>query len=167
MVGMEEGLFPISRALNNESELEEERRLCYVAITRAEKLLYITYAKIRTIYGNTNYTLPSRFIDEIPENLVAKSAQIENTRPIEDKEQLIRVRDFSYKAQKPKSKPKISVDSGKIKVGIKVSHKKWGIGTIVQVKDRDDDKEIVIAFDKVGLKRLLLSIAPIEILKGE
>ncbi len=66
MVGMEEGLFPISRALNNESELEEERRLCYVAITRAEKLLYITHAKIRTIYGNTNYTLPSRFIEEIP-----------------------------------------------------------------------------------------------------
>ena len=167
MVGMEEGLFPISRALNNESELEEERRLCYVAITRAERLLYITYAKIRTIYGNTNYTLPSRFIDEIPENLVATSAEIEKEMPTTDKEQLIKVRDFSGKAQKSKSKPKVSVDSGKIKVGIKVSHKKWGIGTIVQVKDRDNDKEIVIAFDKVGLKRLLLSIAPIEILKGE
>ncbi|NMB26750.1 MAG: ATP-binding domain-containing protein, partial [Tissierellia bacterium] len=167
MVGMEEGLFPISRALNNESELEEERRLCYVAITRAERLLYITYAKIRTIYGNTNYTLPSRFIEEIPENLVAKSAKVEKVKPITDKKQLVKVRDFSGKAQKSKSKPKVSVDSGKVKVGIKVSHKKWGIGTIVQLKDRDDDKEIVIAFDKVGLKRLLLSIAPIEILKGE
>ena len=167
MVGMEEGLFPISRALNNESELEEERRLCYVAITRAERLLYITYAKIRTIYGNTNYTLPSRFIEEIPENLVAKSAKVEKVKPITDKKQLVKVRDFSGKAQKSKLKPKVSVDSGKIKVGIKVSHKKWGIGTIVQVKDRDNDKEIVIAFDKVGLKRLLLSIAPIEILKGE
>src|SRR5699024_7407894 len=61
LVGMEEGLFPISRAFENDKDLEEERRLCYVAITRAEKILYITNAKRRTIYGRTNYTLPSRF----------------------------------------------------------------------------------------------------------
>ncbi len=73
MVGMEEGLFPISRALDDETELEEERRLCYVAITRAEKSLFITHAKLRTIYGNTNYSLPSRFISEIPEGYTASS----------------------------------------------------------------------------------------------
>ena len=62
---MEEGLFPISRALDNDEDLEEERRLCYVAVTRAERLLFITNAKIRTLYGNVNYTLPSRFINEM------------------------------------------------------------------------------------------------------
>ena len=173
MVGMEEGLFPISRALESESELEEERRLCYVAITRAEKLLYISFAKIRTIYGKTNYTLPSRFIDEMPKNLIDMGKQrggspyqiSGNTRAQSSREQLIRVRDFSKKPSTPRAKT--SIANTKVKEGTKVKHKKWGIGTIVQLKDRGDDKEIVIAFDKAGLKRLLLSIAPIEIVKGE
>lgn len=167
MVGMEEGLFPISRALDNETELEEERRLCYVAITRAERLLFITFAKIRTIYGNVSYTLPSRFIDEMPRDLIVMEDQKQTNISTSNnsREQLIRVKDYSRKKQEPR--PKVQVDIDDVKVGAKVSHKKWGIGTIVQTKDRDGDKEIVIAFDKVGLKRLLLSIAPIEILKGE
>lgn len=173
MVGMEEGLFPMSRAMNDESELEEERRLCYVAITRAEELLYICFAKIRTIYGKTNYTLPSRFIDEMPKDLIEKKRQKESkaskivgNRSIEPaREQLIKVKDYSKKQNI--SRKKDSVDSSKIKEGTKVKHGKWGVGTIVQLKDRDDDTEMVIAFDKVGLKRLLLSIAPIEIVEGD
>ena len=167
MVGMEEGLFPISRALDNETELEEERRLCYVAITRAERLLFITFAKIRTIYGNVSYTLPSRFIDEMPRDLIVMEDQKQTNISTfnNSREQLIRVKDYSRKKQEPSQKVQVDIDD--VKVGAKVSHKKWGIGTIVQTKDRDGDKEIVIAFDKVGLKRLLLSIAPIEILKGE
>lgn len=169
MVGMEEGLFPMGRALNDESELEEERRLCYVAMTRAEKLLYITHAKLRTIYGKTNYSRPSRFIDEIPDDLKVSTEEIEQSKikpkPIRTNEQLINYKDLS--GRKPKMKKQPLVDSEDVKVGIKVSHGKWGIGTIVQVKDRDDDKEIVIAFEDVGLKRLLMSIAPIEILKGD
>ncbi len=171
MVGMEEGLFPISRAIDNETELEEERRLCYVAITRAEKLLFITFAKIRTIYGNINYTLPSRFISEIPEYLIDMEKQKETTpymgtnKRDDSREKLLRVRDYSKKQEIPR--PRAQVDTNDVNVGTKVTHKKWGIGTIVQIKDRNNDKEIVIAFDKVGLKRLLLSIAPIEIVKGE
>lgn len=165
MVGMEEGLFPISRALDDETELEEERRLCYVAITRAEKLLFITSAKLRTIYGNTNYTLPSRFIDEIPEGYTISSIEKKKVKQRNYKEQLVKVNDYTKKSSKSKTRP--SVGNMDVDVGMKVSHKKWGIGTIVQIKERDKDKEIVIAFDKVGLKRLLLSIAPIEILKGE
>src|SRR5690606_4490033 len=70
MVGMEEGLFPIRRAMESDLELEEERRLCYVAITRAEKLLYITHANVRTLYGNVSVCLPSSFLKEIPMEMI-------------------------------------------------------------------------------------------------
>jgi DNA helicase-2/ATP-dependent DNA helicase PcrA len=83
----------------------------------------------------------------------------------DSREKLLRVRDYSKKQEIPR--PRAQVDTNDVNVGTKVTHKKWGIGTIVQIKDRNNDKEIVIAFDKVGLKRLLLSIAPIEIVKGE
>ena len=167
LVGMEEGLFPISRALDNDEDLEEERRLCYVAVTRAERLLFITNAKIRTLYGNVNYTLPSRFINEMGD-------AIERSEKESYKEKLLLVRDYTEKKEKAidikpffkKSKPRIKAnDNLEVSVGDKVRHKKFGIGTVVQIKDRDNDKELVISFDGEGLKRLLLSIAPIEIVR--
>ncbi|WMM23874.1 DNA helicase PcrA [Tissierella sp. MB52-C2] len=171
LVGMEEGLFPITRSLESESELEEERRLCYVAVTRAERLLYITNAKIRTIYGNVNYTLPSRFIAEMGDGI--EKREREGLR-----EQLVSVKDLTAKKETFKketfmgnsftiqAKPKPITDvNQEVNIGDKVKHKKFGIGTIVQVKDRDNDKELVISFDGQGLKRLLLSIAPIEIMR--
>lgn len=172
LVGMEEGLFPIRRALDSESELEEERRLCYVAITRAEELLFITHSKIRTIYGQTSYSMASRFLDEMPKDLIESSTASESNRPIASqsisspREKFIQVKDFTRKpkAEAVSNTPRPKVDPGDVSIGTKVSHNKWGIGTIVQIKDNKDDKELVIAFDKVGLKRLLLSIAPIEIL---
>ena len=174
MVGMEEGLFPISRALEDETELEEERRLCYVAITRAEELLYVVHAKMRTIYGNVNYCLPSRFIDEMPGELVLFNSEIKKSETIRinqnasNREQLIQVKDYTQKANisKPSQvKDKINVEN--IKVGTKVKHGKWGVGMIVAIKDRDNgDKELTIAFDdSIGLKRLLASMAPIEIVR--
>ncbi len=171
MVGMEDGLFPISRALESESELEEERRLCYVALTRAEKLLFITSAKIRTIYGNVSYTLPSRFIKEMGD-------AIENKKDIASKERMFNVLDYTKKKEvkreetknnfyyTPEERPKQNVNKNtQVKVGDKVRHKKFGEGTIVQLKDRENDTELVIAFENGGLKRLSLSIAPIEILR--
>lgn len=170
MVGMEDGLFPISRALDSESEIEEERRLCYVALTRAEKLLFITSAKIRTIYGQVNYTLPSRFIKEMGD-------AIENKKDIESKEKLFNVVDYTRKRETKVEIPRVSEFSTKpqpkplkntntdAKIGDKVRHKKFGEGTVVQTKDRDNDLELVIAFENGGLKRLLLSIAPIEIVR--
>lgn len=173
MVGMEDGLFPTFRALDSESDLEEERRLCYVAVTRAERLLYITSAKIRTIYGKTNYTLPSRFIGEMGE-------AIEKSPKNNEKEQLVAVKD--YRTQKetkiipgsprpfiiqapsrviPEASSKLDLN-----LGDKVRHKKWGIGTVVQIKDKEGgDKELVITFEQEGLKRLLQSIAPIEVVR--
>ncbi|MEW8973387.1 MAG: DNA helicase PcrA [Tissierellaceae bacterium] len=166
LVGMEEGLFPISRALDNDEDLEEERRLCYVAVTRAEELLFITNAQTRAIYGNINHTLPSRFIEEMGDTIEGK---VENQEKKVDRpeEELVRIRDFTVpNISRPISKPRDNSNL-EVSVGDKVRHKKWGIGTIVQAKDREGDKELVIAFDKDGLKRLLLSIAPIEIVRGE
>ncbi|QQY80195.1 DNA helicase-2/ATP-dependent DNA helicase PcrA [Keratinibaculum paraultunense] len=164
LVGMEEGLFPIFRALDNESELEEERRLCYVAITRAQKLLFITHAKIRTIYGNTSYSLPSRFIDEIPKNLITTTEESSNLG--NNKRRLVNIVDRTKRRKNNTVKSQENKD--KVQVGTKVNHKKWGIGTVVQIKNKDEDKELVIAFNEpIGLKRLLLSIAPIEIVKGD
>lgn len=77
LVGMEEGLFPSKRSIEEDAQTEEERRLCYVAITRAKKHLFITNTKKRTLYGSTTYSIPSRFIDEIPENLLSETS-IEN-----------------------------------------------------------------------------------------
>ncbi|NLY76858.1 MAG: DNA helicase PcrA [Tissierellia bacterium] len=164
LVGMEEGLFPIARALEKDSDLEEERRLCYVAVTRAEELLYITYTQMRTIYGRTSYSQPSRFIEEIPEELIDSSTV--HRRKVDLRSPFINVVDYTRdEGLKPKDTASTKVDGGDMDVGTKVSHKKWGQGTVVQMKDKGNDKEIVIAFDTVGLKRLLLSLAPIEIIK--
>ncbi|HHV37961.1 MAG TPA: DNA helicase PcrA [Tepidimicrobium sp.] len=172
MVGMEEGLFPIIRESEDKSEMEEERRLCYVAITRAEELLYISHARIRTIYGRTNYSRPSRFIDELPKELIDIGGQpnggsygrIGGNEAINPKEHLIKVKDLSERSVTPTRRSLI--DQDQIREGVKVKHAKWGIGIVAQLRDRDDDKEATIIFDKVGMKRLLLSIAPIEIVKG-
>ena len=161
LVGMEDGLFPITRSFDNNEDLEEERRLCYVAITRAEEVLYITNAQKRTIYGNTNYTLPSRFIEEMGDTI--EKRKVERVKVAQPEEELIRVWDFTAPIKKePMIKP--TNTNMEVKIGDKIRHKKWGTGTIVQVKPQDDDKELVIAFDKGGLKRLMLSIAPIEII---
>ena len=159
LVGMEDGLFPIARALESEEELEEERRLCYVAVTRAEEVLYITNAARRTIYGNTQYTLPSRFIDEMGDTIERNDLK---KAKLEPKEELVRVWDYTVTPTRVVM-AKNNTATKDVNVGDKVKHKKWGFGTVVQVKDQDDDKELVIVFDNIGLKRLLLSIAPIEI----
>ena len=159
LVGMEDGLFPIIRD-NDDEEIEEERRLCYVAITRAEEILYITNAKSRTIYGNTNYTLPSRFIDEMGDTIEKKVVkQIKVDKKVE--EDLVKVWDYTIPKKEPIKKQKIDLNID-IDIGDKVKHKKWGIGTIVQIKSQDNDKELIIAFENKGLKRLLMSMAPIE-----
>ncbi len=92
-----------------------------------------------------------------------KSSEDEKKESFNNK-RLIQVIDYTSERESSKA---LRVNNQDLDIGDKVNHKKWGVGTIVQIKERDGDKELVIAFDKVGLKRLLLSIAPIEILKGE
>lgn len=168
LVGMEEGLFPISRSFDSDDDMEEERRLCYVAVTRAEEILYITNAQKRTIYGNTSYTIPSRFIDEMGDTIERKEIKkfintIRSNFEERPEEKLLNVVDYNINNFIPTKPVKRDTANLSIEIGTKVKHKKWGIGTVVQIKERDGDKELVIAFDKDGLKRLLQSIAPIEV----
>jgi len=159
LVGMEEGLFPMGRALDSESELEEERRLCYVAVTRAEEVLYITYANLRTIYGNTTYSSPSRFLKEMPRAIIQDGNEERlNT-------QGFKTSNLSFGGIGKKDKLRgMNENKQNVSIGSKVRHKKWGEGTVVQVKEKSGDMEIVVAFKEQGIKKLLLSVAPIEII---
>lgn len=160
LVGMEEGLFPISRSLDNDEDLEEERRLCYVAVTRAEEQLFITNAKRRMIYGRWDYALPSRFIEEMEDT-------IERKEKAPRQRETVRTLDYTLPTMpsmtRPKPRKQNNLDT-EVSVGTKVKHKKWGEGMIVQIAEKENDKEISVAFDKGGIKRLSLSLAPIEIL---
>lgn len=169
LIGMEESIFPHLRSLDDEGEMEEERRLAYVGITRAKKRLFLTSAQIRTLFGNTAVNAVSRFIKEIPEELL----------DIEQPEQPSGAARFSASAVKKSpfasrfasaysSRPvpmlqKRPHGNEEWHAGDKVLHKKWGQGTVVGIKGSGDSIELDIAFpNPVGLKRLLGAFAPIE-----
>ncbi|EIF12216.1 MULTISPECIES: DNA helicase PcrA [Bacillus] len=160
LMGMEEGVFPHSRSLMEEAEMEEERRLAYVGITRAEEELYLTNAKMRTLFGRTNMNPESRFIREIPGDLLEnlnekKTPRMQPGRKVQPKRGPV-PRPVSYAN-------KTGGDSLSWAVGDKAGHKKWGTGTVVSVKGEGESTELDIAFPSpVGVKRLLAAFAPIE-----
>lgn len=162
LIGLEEGVFPLSRALMEESELEEERRLAYVGITRAEEALYLTNAFSRTLYGRTQYNRPSRFVEEIDQKLL----EIEGMRPTPKKTPVFAKKTaYSYKQPETAVVPSKSATGGENnswKPGDKVKHKKWGLGTVVRVSGTSKDLELDVAFPSQGVKRLLAAFAPIE-----
>ncbi|HBK5155650.1 TPA: DNA helicase PcrA [Enterococcus faecium] len=162
LIGLEEGVFPLSRALMEESELEEERRLAYVGITRAEEALYLTNAFSRTLYGRTQYNRPSRFVEEIDQELL----EIEGMRPTPKKTPVFSKKTaYSYKQPETAVVPSKSATGGENnswKPGDKVKHKKWGLGTVVRVSGTSKDLELDVAFPSQGVKRLLAAFAPIE-----
>ncbi|HFI0292410.1 TPA: DNA helicase PcrA [Streptococcus suis] len=186
LIGMEENVFPLSRASEEEAELEEERRLAYVGITRAEQVLYLTNANSRLLFGRTNYNQPSRFIREISSDLL-------------DYQGLARPANTSFKAsyvngratqfgqgmslQQALQSRKSSVQPNRTlggdlpfgkestntatswSVGDIAVHKKWGRGTVLEVSGSGSNQELKINFPEMGLKKVLASLAPIE--KGE
>ncbi|MGF7307622.1 DNA helicase PcrA, partial [Enterococcus faecium] len=160
LIGLEEGVFPLSRALMEESELEEERRLAYVGITRAEEALYLTNAFSRTLYGRTQYNRPSRFVEEIDQELL----EIEGMRPTPKKTPVFAKKTaYSYKQPETAVVPSKSATGGENnswKPGDKVKHKKWGLGTVVRVSGTSKDLELDVAFPSQGVKRLLAAFAP-------
>lgn len=163
LIGLEEGVFPLSRALMEESELEEERRLAYVGITRAEEALYLTNAFSRTLYGRTQYNRPSRFVEEIDQELL----EIEGMRPTPKKTPVFAKKTAAYSYKQPEtavvsSKSAAGGEKNSWKPGDKVKHKKWGIGTVVRVSGTSKDLELDVAFPNQGVKRLLAAFAPIE-----
>ena len=168
LIGLEEGIFPHVRALDDQEEMEEERRLAYVGITRAEKALYMTNAKMRTLFGRTNMNLPSRFIKEIPEDLLEDTTpKLESFSSRKKTAAAPKPAQSGYQKPYSAKRPSLQKQAGKSdsawSVGDQVTHKKWGKGTVVSMKGEGDSVELDIAFPKpVGLKRLLGSFAPIE-----
>ena len=169
LVGMEDGLFPLSRSLMEDDQLEEERRLAYVGITRAKRELFLTNAYSRMMYGRMQNNPPSRFLEEIDQD----DLDIENSVPItfsNDNYQTQTApfanRDERARAQvyTPKIKPAGAVGAEKKgwNVGDQVEHKSWGKGVVTKVNGKGEDMELDIAFSGKGIKRLLAAFAPIK-----
>ncbi|KRM93113.1 ATP-dependent DNA helicase PcrA [Lentilactobacillus senioris DSM 24302 = JCM 17472] len=166
IMGMEEGLFPLSRANQNESEMQEERRLAYVGITRAKEKLYITNAFSRMLYGRRQSNPESRFVNEITPELLHPENQgrTESTGPRTpfDRRTDQAVASIYKRPSQTVEKPKeTGANKKQWQIGDKVSHKAWGTGTVVKVSGQGEDMELDIAFEQQGIKRLLAAFAPI------
>ena len=142
MVGMEDGVFPHMRSMTDPAELEEERRLAYVGITRARERLYLTHAWSRSLYGGSNYNPPSRFLHEIPEQLVRL---VESTGESDEKQI-----------------PQTERRTLSVAVGDEVFHERWGRGVVTAVSGRGQNAEASVHFEDEGTKRLLLAYAPLQ-----
>ncbi|MGX7364542.1 UvrD-helicase domain-containing protein [Aerococcus suis] len=186
LIGMEEGIFPLKRAAEDEDELEEERRLAYVGITRAEKKLYLTNAYSRLLYGRQQSNSASRFIGEIDDEVLEETGYQQTynqpfgqrtgrgtslndyfsrrqnraqSRPVRRKPDPKR---SIFTAERgSKIDPDIDNSATTWAVGDKAQHKKWGVGTVVKVNGEANDQELDIAFKEQGIKRLLAAFAPI------
>ena len=171
--GLEEGLFPHSRSADDEAELEEERRLCYVGITRAQRRLVLTSAARRRVFGDYQSTEPSRFIDEIPSELVE---EVPSTFAV-PQQSFSQFRTGgaygrgggSYRGRVKEEPPVYayededqSVPAG-LKPGLRVRHAQFGVGTIVTVEPLDDDTKLVVRFNTVGQKTLRAKFAKLEV----
>ena len=169
LVGMEDGLFPLSRSLMEDDQLEEERRLAYVGITRAKRELFLTNAYSRMMYGRMQNNPPSRFLEEIDqddldiENSVPITFSNDNyqtqTAPFANSDERARAQVYT-----PKIKPSGAVGAEKKgwNVGDQVEHKSWGRGVVTKVNGKGEDMELDIAFSGKGIKRLLAAFAPIK-----
>lgn len=164
LIGMEENVFPLSRSLMEEKDLEEERRLAYVGITRAEEKLYITNAYSRVLYGRSQYNQPSRFISEIDDALLsAQTSRPAATRSYGHQPQVLKPHYHQSPTRQASTKKQASGAEGvDWTIGDKVQHKIWGQGTVVKMINEGKDSELFIAFPQQGVKRLLAAFAPIE-----
>ena len=194
LVGMEEGIFPGYKSIGEPKELEEERRLCYVGITRAKNNLYLTCSRQRTMFGSTSCNPVSRFVKEIPENMLEGANEIESEPENKFKDSSYEWsygksgnngKVVSYKVDIPNSKPEPSfafksaesflaklnnkaqgndTDLSKYKEGQRIYHKRFGEGNISKIEPEGDDLKLDIQFDKVGHKRLMAKFANLEII---
>ena len=158
IIGLEENVFPHSRSNNDDEELEEERRLAYVGITRAEQRLYLTHASSRTLYGKSNYNMPSRFISEISEDLIEQTTAHHRAGAPTSFQKAPKRAAVTRPAYRQSGGEKMGW-----KTGDRAKHKKWGTGTVVSVRGEGEQTELDIAFPSpVGIKRLLAKFAPVE-----
>ncbi len=176
IIGMEEGVFPGLQSIYNPDDLEEERRLAYVGITRAKERLYITNARTRLIFGSTSHNPPSRFLNEIPSILTEKTGVTSYgaSKRSDETEMFKNWDDSSYSPKKsvnrgfsgqssvskPQSKPSVS---SSFKVGDTVKHKVFGTGVVLSATPVGNDTLLEIAFDKSGTKKLMANYAKLTV----
>ena len=161
LVGFEDGLFPGMRAIGDREEMEEERRLCYVAITRAKKSLTISHARMRMIYGRTASALPSRFLQEIPESCIVKRGgyrpQVQESRR-ESYEKHIS-KSHAYLSSAIRAQAASSVPAPEFNKGDMVMHAAFGKGMVLSVIKMGGDALLEVAFDDIGTKKLMAKAA--------
>src|SRR5215218_9511929 len=161
VAGVEEGLLPISRAVESEhlnpEEMEEERRLFYVGMTRAKRLLYLTYASSRATYGRFGYSVPSRFLQSIPDHLLRSLGRRGALRPGSASSLRDKVRGTDSTAP--------AVFTMTYEPGQSVFHPKFGEGQVIEAKERGGDQEVAVAFVRHGTKRLLASLAAMDVIE--
>jgi DNA helicase-2/ATP-dependent DNA helicase PcrA len=171
IAGMEDGLFPHSRSSEDEAELEEERRLFYVGMTRAERRLFLTGAARRRVFGEYQSTEPSRFIDEVPAHLVERitpsyTSQYQSTFAHAHYE--FRTNPYSrggrpsrVKEESPRYEDEDQSATG-VRVGMRVRHAQFGVGVVLAVEEHTDDYKVTVRFNSVGQKKLLARFAKLE-----
>jgi DNA helicase-2/ATP-dependent DNA helicase PcrA len=168
VAGMEEGLFPHARSVEDEDEVEEERRICYVCITRARERLILTGAARRRTYGDYQSTQPSRFLEEIPAELMNRVEPVASPRWTGPQYELRNP--YGRRPRSPvrqSESPGFSYEhedqsAGNIRTGMRVRHKQFGVGTVVGVEDHGDDYKVTVKFLTAGTKKLLASFAGLE-----
>ena len=161
LTGMDEGIFPNENRNLKKGFLEEERRLCYVAITRAMRCLYITHANMRYMHGNNNFLIPSRFINEIDEGLL-ESIKTTHTKTFKNKP--VSNKDDIYSQENSFESVSQEEEYSFIKIGGRVSHMKFGHGVILRYTGKGDALKLMINFDDYGKKELVLSYAHLKFL---
>ena len=164
MCGMEDGLFPSQRSMYSEEEIEEERRLCYVGITRAKKELYLTYAERRSMYGGSTYSKASRFLNEIPPEFIntienKSSTKISQGARTSQSEMFDKI--FERKKATPTAATAVQT-AFEFKAGDMVEHRKFGKGMILSITPSGNDVKVEIVFDEVGTKSLMGSFAKLK-----
>jgi len=171
VAGMEEGLFPHARSLQDDEDIEEERRICYVCLTRARERLILTSAARRRIFGEYQSTEPSRFLDEIPSELVRRLETVTHTpswaTPRYELRNPYGRRSATPSVREPAAKTYAYEDEDQsaapVKLGQKVRHKQFGVGTVVGIEEHgDDDHKITVRFASVGTKKLIAKFANLE-----
>lgn len=168
VIGLDDGIFPSSRSFDSEEDMEEERRLAYVAITRAKKKLYLTNARQRMIFGQTQHNVTSRFMREIGSELVEKhdNAAAMKNRLAQEEKTVTAVHSATLQQQLARNKMHAGSAAAKESVtytaGEKVLHNVFGEGTILSVKPMSNDSMLEIAFDKVGTKKIMANFAKLK-----
>ncbi|NPV92509.1 MAG: DNA helicase PcrA [Firmicutes bacterium] len=174
VTGLEEDVFPHSQARYSSEEMEEERRLCYVALTRAEEKLYLTRAECRTLFGFMRNNPASRFLTEIPARLMDGPLAVEPApEPVRNKTEYVqnKPRNQAHTTSRPAAARAPEAPKGgsglNLSVGDRVLHKKWGKGVVVQVKGEGEDRQVSVAFPELGIKQLLQKYAPLTVVSGQ